>query len=116
MPIRFQADADLNEIIVTAVVRRVPEIDFKTATAAGLAGLRDADVLALAAQDGRVLVTHDQRTMPTHFDDFVRRTESPGLILVPQSVPIHVAVDDIILIWMAAHADEWINRIVYLPI
>lgn len=45
MRIRFQADADFNQIIVTAVVRRYPEIDFKTAAAAGLAGLRDAEVL-----------------------------------------------------------------------
>jgi hypothetical protein len=40
MPIRFQADADFNQIIVSAVVRRYPEIDFRTATAAGLAGPR----------------------------------------------------------------------------
>ena len=58
MPIRFQADADLNQIIVTAIVRRFPEIDFRIATAAGLAGLKDTEVLALAARDGRVLVTH----------------------------------------------------------
>ena len=32
MLIRFQADADLNQVIVSAVVRRVPAIDFKTAT------------------------------------------------------------------------------------
>ena len=37
MPIRFQADADLNQIIVSAVLRRVPAIDFRTGTAAGLA-------------------------------------------------------------------------------
>jgi hypothetical protein len=36
MPIRFQADADLNQIIVSAVVRRAPAIDFRTATTAGL--------------------------------------------------------------------------------
>ena len=69
MPIRFQADADLNQIIVSAVVRRSPEIDFRTATAAGLAGLKDADVLTLAANDGRILVTHDQATMPKHLRD-----------------------------------------------
>jgi hypothetical protein len=64
MPSRFQADADLNQIIVSAVVRRVPTIDFKTATATGLAGLEDLEVLAAAARDGRLLVTHDQATMP----------------------------------------------------
>ena len=46
MPIRFQADADFNQIIVTAVARRYPEIDFRTATVASLAGLKDPDVLA----------------------------------------------------------------------
>jgi hypothetical protein len=37
--IRFQADADLNEIILLAVMRREPLIDFQTATAGRLAGL-----------------------------------------------------------------------------
>ncbi|MBI3402050.1 MAG: hypothetical protein HY048_11570 [Acidobacteria bacterium] len=40
-----------NQIIVTAVVRRLPEIDFKTATAAGLASLNDPEGPALAARD-----------------------------------------------------------------
>ena len=44
MPIRFQADADLNQIIVSAVVRRAPAIDFRTATTAGLGGLKDGEV------------------------------------------------------------------------
>ena len=76
MPIRFQADADLNQIIVSAVVRRVPAIDFRTATTAGLAGLKDREVLAATADDGRVLVTHDQATMPRHFREFVRSQHS----------------------------------------
>jgi len=43
MPVRFQADADLNQIIVSAVLRREPAIDFRTATAARLAGLEDLE-------------------------------------------------------------------------
>lgn len=116
MPIRFQADADLNQIIVSAIVRRFPDIDFKTATAGGLAGLKDAEVLALAAREGRILVTHDHATMPTHFGAFIRSTLSPGLIIVPQSLAIREAVDTLILIWAATQPDEWTNRIVYLPI
>lgn len=116
MSIRFQADADLNQIILSAVVRRVPAIDFRTAVAAGLAGLKDPDVLDLTARDGRVLVTHDQTTMPAHFSQFVRSSDSPGLIVVPQHIATHVAVDDLILIWTATQPAEWINRIMYLPI
>jgi Ser/Thr protein kinase RdoA (MazF antagonist) len=67
MSLRFQADADLNQLILHAVIRREPALDFQTAAAAGLAGLRDPAVLTRAARDGRVLVTHDQKTMPRHF-------------------------------------------------
>jgi hypothetical protein len=48
--VRFQADADLNQIIVVALVRRVPSVDFRTAEVAHLKGLQDRDVLALAAR------------------------------------------------------------------
>ena len=116
MAIRFQADADLNQVIVSAVMRRVPAVDFRTATSAGLAGLSDLDVLAIAARDARVLVTHDQSTMPGHFGHFVQMQQSPGLIVVPQHLGIGEVAEDLILIWTAAAPEEWTNRIVFLPI
>jgi len=116
MRLRFQADADFNNIIVAAAVRRFPEIDFRGAVLAGLAGLTDAEVLALAAKDGRVLVTHDPTTMPAHFGMFIGSTKSPGVIVVPQSLATRQVVDELALIWAATDAEEWVNRIVYLPI
>ena len=50
MKIRFQADADLNQIIVKATLRLEPSIDFQTAHAADLAGLSDPAVLKLATE------------------------------------------------------------------
>ncbi len=67
MTIRFQADADFNQNIVTGILRRETGIDFQTANAAGLEGLKDREVLELAAKEGRVLVSHDRRTMPLYF-------------------------------------------------
>jgi hypothetical protein len=116
MAIRFQADADFNQIFVSAVVRRNPQIDIRTATAANLAGLKDPDVLAIAAGENRVLVTHDYRTMPRHFAEFVRTTANPGLIFVSQHLPIQEVAEDLMLMWAATEPEEWVNRIVYLPI
>jgi len=62
------------------------------------------------------LVTHDQSTMPRHFGEFVRSQRCPGLIVVPQDLPLRQVVDDLILIWTATEAEEWINRIAFLPI
>jgi predicted nuclease of predicted toxin-antitoxin system len=116
MSVRFQADADLNQIIVSAVLRREPAVDFRTAAAASLAGVGDQEVLAVAARDGRVLVTHDNATMPQHFREFVRSRHSPGVIVVPQHLPIRTVTDDLVLIWTATSEDEWTDRIEFLPI
>jgi len=65
--IRFQADADLNLGILLATIRRLPPLDFQSATQACLAALTDPQVLALSAGQDRILVTHDMRTMPLPF-------------------------------------------------
>ena len=92
--IRFLADACLAYYIVSGCLRREPSMDFKSAAAANLAGKSDLEVLGLAAQDDRILVTQDVRSMPRHFTEFLDRgNHSPGVILIPQRVPAAVAVD-----------------------
>ena len=59
MKVRFLADADLNRAIVTGVQRREPSVDFQTAQSAGLRRVKDPQVLALAAEGQRILVSHD---------------------------------------------------------
>jgi hypothetical protein len=116
MKIRFQADADFNETIVKAVLRQKPEIDFEVAVAAGLPGLDDIQVLTIAARSGRLLVSHDRKTLPHHFATFIQSETSPGLVIVPQNWPVARAADDLLLIWEASEAEEWINRIYALPL
>ena len=114
--IKFQADADLNEDIVTGIVRREPGVDFRTASAAGLHGLKDPDVLAIAADDGRILITHDRKTMPKHFAAFIQTATSPGLIIVSQKSDLLPVIEELILIWFASEADEWVNSISTVPL
>jgi hypothetical protein len=115
--IRFMADADLNEGIVAGCLRREPEMDFLSANDADLEGVPDPDVLALAAAQDRILVSHDFQTMPRHFGDFVQAgNSSPGVILVPQRLPVGDAIEELVLIWAASDADEWQNRILRIPL
>jgi hypothetical protein len=116
MKVRFQADANFNQILLKATLRYEPSIDFRTANDAGLASLSDKQVLAIAANEGRVLVTHDRKTMPTHFADFITSNISAGVIIVPQKIAINAAVEDLVLIWAATESEEWVNRIQTLPI
>lgn len=116
MKVRFQADADLNEDIVAGVVRREPGVDFQTAEEANLRGLPDPPVLALSAQENRILVTHDRRTMPRHFGDFIVNQKSSGVLIISQKVSVNVAIEELLLVWAASDADEWTNLIVDLPL
>ncbi len=116
MTIRFQADADFNQTILLAALRREPSLDFQTAAVGGLLGLPDPEVLANAAKERRLLVTHDQRTMPRHFAEFFTHETSTGLLVVRQSLSIATVVEDLLLIHAATEADEWINRLGFLPL
>ena len=116
MKIRFQADADFNEEIVLGVLRWEPGIDFQTAGEAHLRGILDPEVLALAAREQRILVTHDRRTMPRHFADFLLQNQSPRVFIIAQSVNIRTAIEELLLIWASSESEEWVNLIVELPL
>ncbi len=103
--VRFQADADLKQAIVNGTLRRQPGLDFQSAYAAGLEGKKDQEVLAIAAQDGRVLVTHDRKTMPTEFGEFIMSQTSSGVLILSQNLPIGQAIEALILIWEASTAE-----------
>jgi hypothetical protein len=67
---RFQADNDLRSSIRTGALRHEPSIDFQSALAARLDGIPDPEVLRLAMLQGRILISHDENSMPGHFSDF----------------------------------------------
>lgn len=64
-----------------------------TAQEAGILSWQDLDVLAFAAVLGRILLSHDKQMMPDHLATFLMSgRRSPGVILVPQTVPIGPAI------------------------
>jgi hypothetical protein len=73
-------------------------------------------VLALAAQENRMLVTHDRRTMPRHFADFILHPSSPGVLIIAQRVSVRVAIEELLLVWAASESEEWRNLIIELPL
>lgn len=58
----------------------------------------------------------DFNQMPRYFGEFVSQTPSAGLIVVPQTLAVGRAVDDLALIWAASQAEEWTIRLVFLPL
>ena len=116
MSIRFQADNDLKFGIVKAVRRREPTVDFRSAREAGLDGVPDPVLLDRAAAEGRVLVSHDRRTMIDHFRDHLAAGKSsPGLLIVSQGSAISDVVEAVLYVRALSDPAELLDQAYYLP-
>ena len=113
---RLLADADLNVEIVRGIRRLNRAVDFLPAQGLIPDGMKDPDVLNLAANIRRVLVSHDYDTMPAHFYRFLQERESPGLILIPQRWTVGLSIARLHAAWASTEADQLRNRIVYLAL
>jgi predicted nuclease of predicted toxin-antitoxin system len=82
MRVKFLADADFDHRIIRGVRRRESQVDFQSAGEADLQSKSDFEVLQIAANLQRLLVTHDRRTMPSAFGAFAARQRSFGVLIV----------------------------------
>lgn len=61
--LRFAADENLNYNIVRGLLKRESDLDIIRIQDVGLSGKDDATVLEWAAQENRILLTHDVTTI-----------------------------------------------------
>jgi hypothetical protein len=114
---RFLADEDLRRAIVLATRRLEPAIEFVTAIDVGLSAALDPAVLEFAHAKGWLLLSHDVNTMKAAAEERLRQAQGiSGLFLVPQNRSTRVIAENLVLIWSASQAEEWENKIVYLPL
>ena len=114
--LRFAADEGFNLTIVRELRRRNPDLDIVTVQERGLQGADDSAILAWAAGEGRVLLTSDRRTMPAPARQRMANGETTGVIVVPWSLPIGRAVEELELMARASLEGEWERRIEFLPL
>jgi len=115
--VRFLADEDIDADIIQGLRSREPTIDILDVKTAGLRGTRDPALLEPAAQQDRILITHDRRTMTRHFRERVAAGKPTlGVFILPQQQgAIGETIESLLLVWTASQAEEWRNQIVYLP-
>ena len=117
MTVRFLADEDIDAAIVRALRSREPAIDILDVKTTGLRGTTDPELLELAADQGRAVISHDRETMTQHFDGRVQAGDSaPGLFVLSQELSaIGEIIESLLLVWAASQAEEWRDQIIYLP-
>lgn len=115
--LRLLIDQDFNQRTLRGLRRRIPQLDAVTAHDAGLSEAKDPELLKWAANEERIVVTHDRRTMPDHAADRIAAGERmPGIFIVPRRLPISKAIDDLEVIVICSLDDEWEDTVRYLPL
>ncbi|GGN01271.1 hypothetical protein GCM10007092_14120 [Thermus composti] len=110
-------DENVETALLRGLLRRRPGTDVLRVVDVGLGGRSDAEVLAWAAERGRVVVSKDRATMGL---EAIRRLEAgapmPGLILVRRGAGLGQVLEDLLLILEAAQEGELEGRILYIPL
>lgn len=113
---KFLADENFDNRIVRGLLRRQPYLDIIRVQDLEIAGADDLTVLAWAAQAGRILLTHDQRTIPNHAHERMAAGETvAGVIVASDSLAIGTVIENVLLIMECSSAAEWISQIQRLP-
>ena len=114
---RWLADENFNNDILRALYRERPGLDIVRAQDVGLTGTTDEILLAWAADQNRILLTHDVSTITAHAYRRVMKGEPmPGVFEVSRKVTVRSAVADIILLSECSNAGEWEGQVRYLPL
>lgn len=87
--IKFAIDADFDNDILRGLLRRNPELNIVRVQDVGLRTADDPTILEWAANEGRILLTHDVTTMTAHANDRSRKHQPmPGIFVAPQQYAI----------------------------
>lgn len=115
--LRFLADECFHGDIVRALVSRQRELNLVRVQDVGLDGAKDPEVLAWAAGEGRLVLSHDVNTLVGHAHARTRAGQSmPGPVEVPRTISIGHAVPDILILAEGSREGEWEGQVVCLPL
>lgn len=115
--LRLLADENLNSDIVRGLLLRQPDLDIVRVQDVGLAGTDDPDVLHWAAENDRIVLTHDRATMPDFADERVAAGKRmSGVFVLNDRLPVGRAIDEVLLLVECSEQGEWSGRTVYLPL
>jgi hypothetical protein len=111
------ADENFNNNVYCGLRRRIPALDIVRVQDAGLSGANDQEILEWAAQQRRILLTHDVNTITRYAYQRVNAGMSmPGVFEVSRKISTGSAIEDIILLVECSNEGEWEGQILFLPI
>ena len=114
---RLLADHDLNDAIVDGVRRIDPSAVFLKARDVGYDRLPDADLLARAADDGLIVVSHDVNTLTAAAKlRIASGLPMAGVLIARQTAAVGPVIADLSDVLDISEAEEWRDEVNFLPL
>ena len=111
------SDENFNGDIVRGLFLRQPNLDLVRVQDVGLQEVDDPSILAWAADNGRIILTHDRATMPDFaYERLVKEEPMIGLFVINDRMPIRQAIDELLLLIDCTEQAEWKGIVLYLPL
>lgn len=115
--LRILADENFNHIILRGLFKQNPQIDVIRVQDVGLKGVEDPKILEWCSQYGRILLTHDVRTMKKYaYERITQGLPTEGVFEVSQSANIGAVIQDLLLLDQCTIQDEWRGQILHIPL
>jgi predicted nuclease of predicted toxin-antitoxin system len=115
--LRLLADENFNGDIVRGLLLRQPDLHIVRVQDVGLAGAEDPDLLAWAAENNRIMLTHDRATMSDYaYERVAAGKEMAGVFLLNDRFPVGRAIEEILLMVACTEQAEWSDRAVHVPL
>lgn len=112
---QYAADENFHGDILEALQKSFPDLDVIRVQDTHLYQAPDPEVLEWAAQENRIILTHDVQTLVG--DAYARLKQGlpmPGVILVPSTLAISKAIHELEVIIGAGQPNDFVNRVFFV--
>ena len=114
---RFLADENFNNDLLHGLLNADPGLDIIRVQDTGMYQADDPTLLEWASKEGRILLTHDVRTIPKYVFERVQAGLSvPGIIEVKRDISFRAAIDDLMVMIGAGEPADFENQVRYVPL
>jgi hypothetical protein len=115
--LRLAADENFNGHILRGLLRRNPGVDVIRIQDTEVSGAEDPVVLEWTAREGRILITHDVKTITRFAYERVAEGKAmPGVFEVSDTIPIGKAIEDLLFLVECSREGEWEGQVRHLPL
>jgi hypothetical protein len=116
--VKFLCDEDVKTALVACMGRLDPGMEIVAIGQPDVPtkGTLDPDLLLWAEKEGFALLTRDKNTMPGHVRDHLAGGHhSWGVFMLRDHRPWREITEDLLAIWSASSAEEWVDQIIWIP-